>query len=264
MATIDPPSLDEASPEAEVDLALGEIARAGGFRRVTRGAAPLALARLRDLLLDAAADGADLSRAGLEGFHSWQFLATLVGTEWAAGTRRSSLAARRVLRRRLRALGVRPISFEEAAALPIGSPVHLTGTARELAPPTLRSAVDVGGPVDPVDLAGAAHIAHIGHIWSHSEMTAHNVRLAVEDGSDFFLDEASRDSRRTACVISARGHLVNAQRLDRGDAVSVFGVTDLVLDASGRRGGVERQARVLALRSGDDAPLLVRRRAQAP
>src|SRR5690242_11594137 len=122
-----------STPDGDHDFAkgetvLGETLFEGGFRRVAERPPPLALARLRELLLDVATDGADLTRAGLESFPSWRFVATLCGTEWVRGARRSSLAARRVLRRRLRSLGVRPISFEAAAALPVGSPVHLEGT----------------------------------------------------------------------------------------------------------------------------------------
>ncbi|MDB4980055.1 MAG: hypothetical protein JWM82_807 [Myxococcales bacterium] len=208
----------------------GETIIEDGFRRVSPPPAPLALARLRELLLDVASDGADVTRAALEGFHSWRFVSTLCGTEWARGGRRSSLAARRVLRRRLRALGARPSSFEAASALPVGSPVHLEGTVRSLHPGRATS-----------------------HIWSHSAMQAHNVRLEVEEGHDFLLVE---ETGRTTRVIAARGHLINGERLAAGDRASVFGVTDLVLDGPGS--ARDQGARVLAVRAGDDAPLLIR------
>jgi hypothetical protein len=221
------------TPLGETPL-LGETLLDDGFRRVAAGPAPLALARLRELLLELATDGADVTRAALEGFHSWRFVSTLCGTEWARGGRRSSLAARRVLRRRLRALGARAISFEAASTLPIGSPVHLEGTVRSLLPGRAKS-----------------------HIWSHSAMEAHNVRLDVEEGHDFLLVE---ETGRTARVIAARGHLINAERLEVGERASVLGMTDLVLDASDGGGAArDRGVRVLALRAGDDAPLLIRR-----
>jgi hypothetical protein len=60
----------------------------------------------------------------------------------------------------------------------------------------------------------------------------------------------------TACVIAARGHLINADRLRDGDRVSVFGFVDHVADA---RSPHARGALALGLRSGDELPLLVRR-----
>ena len=158
-------------PIGEVPLESGN-----GFRRVEPGPPPLALARMRELLLDVASDGAALSRAGLEGFHSWRFVSTLCGTEWARGSRRASLAARRVLRRRLQALGASAIPFAEAAALPMGTLVHLTGVVRALHQRRDSS-----------------------HIWSHSAMETHNVRFEVQEGHDFLLVEGSG---RTACVIA--------------------------------------------------------------
>jgi hypothetical protein len=238
MADADRDGPSDEGETVEGETVEGETVFEEGFRRVAAGPPPLALARLRELLLDVATDGADVTRAALEGFHSWRFVSTLCGTEWARGGRRSSLAARRVLRRRLRALGARPSSFEAASALPIGSPVHLEGTVRSLHPGRATS-----------------------HIWSHSAMEAHNVRLDVEEGHDFLLVE---ETGRTARVIAARGHLINAERLEAGTRASVFGMTDLVLDADGARASVERGGRVLALRAGDDAPLLIRRAAQAP
>jgi hypothetical protein len=216
-------------------VVLGEVAARGGFRRVTRGPEPLALARLRALLLEVATGGSDRLREGLEGFQSWRSLATLCGTEWTAGTRRSSMAARRVLQRRLRALGVAPTSVESASRLPLGSPAHLRGTIR---------------PVRPTGAEGDLK----SHIWSHSAMNTDNVRFAVEEGHDFFLTD---EEDRTACVIVSRGHLINDDELLSGDPVSVFGFTDRV--AAPRADPLDRGALVLALRAGDDLPLLVRR-----
>jgi hypothetical protein len=226
----------EAPPESS-PLALGETVFDGGFHRVSPGPAPLALARLRELLLEVGAvPGTPLGDA-LEGFQSWSSLAVLAGTDWAAGLRRGSLSARRLLQRRLRPLGARPISATQASALPVGSAVHVPGIIRAMS----RSRLN----------------AHMSYIWSHSAMSTHNVRFLVEQGDDFFLID---EEGQSACVIAARGHLINADRLVAGDRVSVFGFTDRVADPRrGTDGPGTRDARVLALRAGDDGPLLVRR-----
>jgi hypothetical protein len=214
----------------------GETVFEGGFRRVSEGPAPLALARLRELLLEVATGGSDQLRAALEGFQSWRWLATLCGSEWTVGARRGSTAARRVLQRRLRALGVAPISVGQAARLPVGTAVHLRGTIRRL-----RSDGAEGGLKS--------------HIWFHSAMDTDNVRLAVEEGRDFFL--VDEEDGQTACVIVARGHLVNADSLAAGERVSVFGFTDEA--ARGRAAPLDRRGLSLAVRAGDDLPLLLRK-----
>lgn len=219
-------------------LALGETALEDGFRRVSEGPEPLALARLRELLLDVATGGGDQLRAALEGFRSWRSLATLCGSEWTAGTRRGSAAARRVLQRRLRALGVPPIPIGRAARLPVGTAVHVRGTIRRLRPDGAEGGLQ-------------------SHIWSHSAMNTDNVRLAVEEGHDFFLvDERGGE---TARVMVARGHLVNDDVLLAGDRVSVFGFTDETPAPPDRADPLDRGARSLAVRAGDDLPLLLRR-----
>jgi hypothetical protein len=206
---------------------------ATGFRRVSPAPEPLALARLRALLLDAAASGTDLLREGVQGFQSWRFLATLCGSEWTAGTRQSTAAARRVLQRRLRVLGTRPVSLAHAAQLPVGSATHVRGTIRPMPQSRVTS-----------------------HIWFHGAMNTDNVRFVVEEGHDFSLrDEAGE----TACVIAARGILINSDLLKEGDRVSVFGFTDRVADPRGLPPDhPARDASALALRSGDDRPLLLR------
>jgi hypothetical protein len=226
--------------DGAADSLLGE-AVSTGFRRVSAPPEPLALARMRALLLDAASDGTPLLREGLEGFQSWRCLETLCGSEWAAGTLRGSVAVRRVLRRRLRLLGARPRSVASAAQLPVGAPVHLRGTIRSLPSSRLKS--------------------HIGHIWFQRTMTAHNVRLLVEQGHHFFLTDAEG---RTARVIASRGYLVNADQLAAGDTVSVFGFTDRIADPSAPSSDTSaRERSALAVRAGDDLPLLVRRLTQA-
>lgn len=196
-------------PPAEI--ALGEFATEHGFRRVSRAPEPLALVRLRALLLELAGDGSALLRDGLEGFQSWHFLAALVGTDWATGARRSSAAGRRVLQRRLRALGTRPIPLPSAAQLAVGSPAHVRGTIL----PMLLS----------------RQTSYNGYIWSHSAMSTDNVRLQVEEGHDFFLTD---EEGETARVIAARGALINADTLAPGDRISVFGYVDRILDRRGQ------------------------------
>jgi hypothetical protein len=217
--------------------AVGEHPLAGGFRRASAGPEPLALARLRALLLEVANGGSARLREALEGFRSWRSLATLCGSEWTAGLRRSSAAARRLLQNRLRALGTAPITIASAERLPVGSCVHVRGTIRPMLPTGSK-----GSPKS--------------HIWSHSAMSTHNVRATVEEGHDFFLTD---EEGRTACVMVARGHLVNAEQLISGDRVSVFGFTDLVAAAAPHAASIDRAAFAPALRAGDDLPLLIRR-----
>jgi hypothetical protein len=200
--------------------------------------APLELARLRELLLEIGTGGSATLRAGLEGFRSWNSLAALCGTEWTAGARRASAASRRVLERRLRALGAAPISLVRAAELPTGSAVHVRGT--------IRSLLVEGGLKT--------------HIWIHGAMTTDNVRLVAEEGHDFFL--VDEEGGETACVIAARGHLLNADSLLAGDRVSVFGFTDRTARRPSHAPPLDRGARALAVRAGDDLPLLLRRLAR--
>jgi hypothetical protein len=220
---------------------LGETVCEAGFRRVSALPEPLALARLRELLLEIGTGGSATLRAGLEGFRSWSALAALCGSEWSAGARRGSAAARRVLERRLRALGAAPISLARAAELSPGTAVHVRGTIRPLLPED-RSRSEGGLK---------------SHIWTYGAMATDNVRVVVEEGHDFFL--TGENEVQTACVIVARGHLVNASELSAGDRVSVFGFTDRAARGLPDAHPLDRGARALALRSGDDLPLLVRR-----
>ncbi|HVU51135.1 MAG TPA: hypothetical protein VHL80_10640 [Polyangia bacterium] len=79
--------------------------------------------------------------------------------------------------------------------------------------------------------------------------------MAVEEGHDFFL--VDEEDGQTACVIVARGHLVNDDRLEPGDRVSVFGFTDAA--AVGHAEPLDRGGLSLAVRAGDDLPLLLRK-----
>ena len=208
----------------------GEITFEGGFRRVSKAPEAQSLARLRALLLEITNGGSAPLREALEGFRSWRGLETLCGTEWTAGTLRTSVTARRLLRRRLRALGTAPLPVGGVAALPIGSPAHVRGTIRPMLPSRLKA-----------------------HIWSHSASYTDNVRLVVEEGHDFFLTD---DAGETLRVIVERGHLINEGQLVTGDRVSVFGFTDRVAAPGGL---LERAALEPAVRAGDDLPLLIRR-----
>ena len=78
-------------------------------------------------------------------------------------------------------------------------------------------------------------------------MTSDNVRFDAEEGHDFFL--ADDEGRQTTRVIVARGHLVNADALEVGDRVSVFGFTDRVARAPSDAAPLDHEARSLALRS---------------
>jgi hypothetical protein len=236
-----PPDAQTPSPLPTDALALGETPLEGGFRRVSKAPEPLALTRLRELLLDVAAGSGDGLREALEGFRSWSSLASLCGTEWIAGARRSSMAARRVLQRRLRVLGARPVTVAQAAELPIGSAVHVRGLIRAAASP----AGSEGGPKS--------------HIWFHSTTYTDNVRVVVEQGHDFFLTCEVGGDRAATRVVVARGHLVNAEELEEGHRVSVFGFTDRMAGrGAARRDPMDRGATGLCVRSGDDLPLIVR------
>jgi hypothetical protein len=237
-----PDAPDDMTPPRADPLSFGETALEGGFRRATRAPEPLALARLRELLLDVAAGSGEAVRAALEGFRSWSSLANLCGTEWTAGARRHSAAAQRVLQRRLRALAAKPVTVARAGELPVGSAVHVRGIIRA----ANSNPGSEGGPKS--------------HIWFHSTTCTDNVRVVVEQGHDFFLTCEATAGRATTHVVVARGHLVNAEELRDGDRVAVFGFTDRVAGRGAtRRDPLDRGASDLVLRSGDDLPLLVLR-----
>jgi len=217
------------------ELEIGETPLAGGgFRRVARLPAPRALADMRALLLEAAA-GDGLAERGLAGFQEWRFIAALAAGAWGAGVRRSSVAGRRILRRRLRALGTAAMEVSAAASLIEGSSVHLRGGVRRMLPSRAES-----------------------HIWVVGTTRADNVRLLVEEGHDFFI--IPDGGGQVVCVIAARGHLINADRLAEGDRVSVFGTVARVADPRAEsRSPRARGALALAVRASDDLPLLVRK-----
>jgi hypothetical protein len=218
-----------------------------GFRRVSRAPEPLALLRLRELLLDVSLGGSERLREGLAGFHSWRFLATLCGSLWTAGARRASPAARRLLRRRLRVLGARPLPIAEAAALPPGTAVHLEG----------------------VILPRRGYAAG-ARLWNHAVPAGERRGDVVDEGHDFLLGEAGpheaspdqagsgeAQTQAVACVIARGGYLINADALHAGERVSVFGFTDRVVEGA-RAAAFSRASLTFAVRSGDDLPLLLR------
>ena len=91
-------------------------------------------------------------------------------------------------------------------------------------------------------------------------MSSNNVRLLVEEGHDFFLEDAPG---QVALVRAAGGYLIGGPdaALDSGAKVEVFGFVDHVIDSAAPLAG--RNARgepiVLALRAGDALPLIVRK-----
>lgn len=191
------------------------------------------LARLRAAMLEVAVAGDPLLARALVGFNEWRFLVPLCESAWSDGARRTSWSARRQLARRLRVLGTRPVGWAAVEELPVGAPVHLCGVARAM-PGRSRS-----------------------HIWVNRTTSTDNVRCLVEEGDDFFLE---MDGGQAVCVIAASGHLVNAEQVRAGDVVSVFGLVDRISDARAlERSAHARGALALAVRSGDGAPLLVRR-----
>jgi hypothetical protein len=185
------------------------------------------LAAARALLLELAPS------TGAMPFASWTSLATICDTGWLPASRRPSAALARVTRRRLRVLATAPLSFAAFARLQAGEgPVHLQGTCAPLS----------AGDSEP--------------LWSVETAVADDgMRQLAEQGSDFLLSLGDGEVVR---VLAAGGHLISADVLRIGDAVSVFGFADDTADRTGLgpsphgRGGLVR-----ALRSGSELPLLV-------
>jgi hypothetical protein len=200
------------------------------FRTLTKFPEPGTLAAARALLLELAPS------IGAVPFDSWTSLATICETGWLPAARRPSAAQARVTRRRLRVLATAPLSFAAFARLQAGEgPVHVRGTCAPL------SASDSDAPVWSVEAVAAD--------------AAQGPRQLVEQGSDFLL---SLPDGQVVRVLAEGGHLVSADVLRIGDAVSVFGFADETADRAGLgpsphgRGGLVR-----ALRSGAELPLLV-------
>jgi hypothetical protein len=149
---------------------------------------------------------------------------------------RGGEASRRALQRFLRTLGARRATVGELQAVPRGTPARVVG--------------NVAGPF----------WKPFSHIWTKSEMSRHNVRLLVEEGHDFFLQDAPG---QVAVVRAAGGYLIGGPdgAIDGGDQVEVFGFVDHVIDSAAPLAGRHPRAEpiVLALRAGDDLPLIVRK-----
>lgn len=181
--------------------------------------------RARALLMDVVARDPDgpLAR-GLERFGSWRSLAAVVGTDWLPISGRSSASGVRVARKNLRALGSPPAT---GGAVSIGEPVQLRGRVAAL-------------PGDPG-----------GAIWRAEVIDDADGRWLSDEGRDFLLEAGA-----PLLVLAQGGRLLNAECLQVGDEVSVFGILDEAPDRAGLsaspRGGL-----VLGLRSGATRPLLV-------
>jgi hypothetical protein len=214
----------------------------------------LAVDRARALLMDVAARDPEgpLAR-GLERFGSRRSLAAVVGTDWLPIGGRLTASAIRVARRNLRVLGSPPAELGQVV---LGEPVQLQGLATPL-------------PGDGVR-----------ELWHAEVVDDADGRWFSDEGRDFLLvgrdawtelglaqRSPSREGPGTlrgfpprmpgvALVLAAGGRLLNAERLQVGDEVSVFGTADEAPDRAGLaaapRGGL-----VPALRSGTTRPLLV-------
>ena len=187
-----------------------------------------AVERARGLLMDVVARDPDgpLAR-GLERFGSWRSLAAVVGTDWLPISGRLTASAIRVARRNLRVLGGGPASELGQAA--VGEAVQLQGRATALPGDGLRE------------------------LWRAATVEDADGRWFSDEGRDFLLEGARGGM---ALVLAEGGRLLNAERLQVGDEVSVFGTADEAPDRAGLaatpRGGL-----VPALRSGTTRPLLV-------
>ena len=185
-----------------------------------------ALDRARALLMDVVARDPEgpLAR-GLERFGSWRSLAALVGTDWLPVGGRGSATGVRVARKNLRALGSPP----PEGPLAIGEPVQLRGVAAAL-------------PGDPG-----------GQLWRSEVVDDPDGRWLSDDGRDFLLIGSGT---APVLILAEAGRLLNAEGLQVGDEVAVFGIADEAPDRAGLsaapRGGL-----VPALRSGPTRPLLV-------
>jgi hypothetical protein len=139
---------------------------------------------------------------------------------------RLSASGIRVARKNLRALGSPPA---ERDGISLGEPVQLRGVTAAL-------------PGDPG-----------GDLWRSELIEDADGRWLSDEGRDFLL---ASPGGPPLLVLAQEGRLLNAERLQVGDEVSVFAVADEAPDRAGLsaspRGGL-----VLALRSGPTRPLLV-------
>ena len=196
-----------------------------GFHAESAYPAPGALTRARSRLFE-------LAPEALAAFDNWTSLACLCDTGWLALGRPSSAMAR-IVRRRLRVLTSRPLSFSAFTAQRAGDgPVHLKGKCAAL------PGHGGGAPIWRTEVRDDASAG----------------RLLIEDGHDFLLSIDGGD----VYVLSNGGHLVSATPLHAGDDVSVFGFADEVPDRLGLAPGLHGRGGVLpAIRSGSELPLLL-------
>jgi hypothetical protein len=168
--------------------------------------------------------GGPLGR-GFGRFGSWRALAAIAGTGWLPLPRRPSATSGQRLRQRLRALGAEPTPAAELAS---GEPVQVRGICAPL--PGTRS----------------------GTFWRASVVEDADGAWVVDEGEPFVL---SRVRERPVLVLPAGGRLVNAERLQEGDEVCVFGVAAEAPDRAGIAHG--RGGLVLSLSGSPTHPLLV-------
>jgi hypothetical protein len=183
--------------------------------------------RARALLMDVVARDPDGPLAlGLERFGSLRSLAAVVGTDWLPLGGRLTASAIRVARRNLRVLGS---PATEPNQVVLGEPVQLRGLASPLPGDGLRE------------------------LWRAETVEDADGRWFSDEGRDFLLTGAQGGM---ALVLAEGGRLLNAERLQVGDEVSVFGTADEAPDRAGLA-AAPRGGMVPALRSGTTRPLLV-------
>jgi len=201
--------------------------------------APGEAGRLRALLAAAAAGPAGASGTlhnGLATLSSWEN-ASGIAPLLPAGAFGRSPAARRILRATLRFLGTRPTPAEALQTAARGAPVRVVGKVQR------------------------ARWKLFSHIWFKSESSGHNVRLLLEEGHDFFLAAPSGQEVLEVLILAAGGWLAGGPgtALDVGDRVEVLGFVDRLIHGSSRSSHPRGEPIALALRAGDDLPLVVRK-----
>jgi len=236
-------------PPTMPDPAPGLSLLADGFRRVGPLPGPREAGRLRALLAAAASGPAGASGAlqdGLATLGNWEN-ASGIAPLLPAGAFGRTPAARRILRAALCFLGTRPT------------------------PPAALHLVARGAPARVVGKVQRARWKQFSHIWSKGESSGHNVRLLVEEGHDFFLAAplplplalAPGQEAPEVLVLAAGGWLAGGlgTALDIGDHVEVLGFVDQVIEHASRSSPRNPRGEpiALALRAGDELPLVVRK-----
>jgi hypothetical protein len=240
-------------PPTMPDPAPGLSLLADGFRRVGPVPGPRDAGRLRALLAAAASGPVGASGAlqdGLATLSSWEN-ASGIAPLLPAGAFGRSPAARRILRAALCFLGTQPT------------------------PPAALDLVARGAPARVVGKVQRARWKQFSHIWFKGESSGHNVRLLVEEGHDFFLAVSHPLGLRLpfglplgqeapeVLVLAAGGWLAGGlgTALDIGDRVEVLGFVDQVIEHASRSSprNPRGEPMALALRAGDELPLVVRK-----